>query len=254
MPLAAGFRLGPYEILSPIGAGGMSEVYRARDTRLNRPVAIKILSRAAGGDSDSRRALLREAKAISRLDHPHICPLYDIGHEGAVDYLVMQLVEGETLASRLRRGRLPLDEAVTLGTDLADALEAAHRRGLVHRDVKPANVMLTSDGAKLLDFGIASPRSPMAADQTATEPLTALPAFYRVDAKGGSPARVTQPDAASGVSHRWPRFVEDGRRFVYVATSAPPTVVIASLEGEGPAETVTSLAVESQAQIAAADC
>jgi serine/threonine protein kinase len=155
MTLAAGTRLGPYEIIRPIGAGGMGEVYRARDTRLDRTVAIKVLPSELSADSGLRQRFEREARAISSLDHPHICGLFDIGREEGRDYLVMQYLEGVTLASRLERGPLPLLEALKTAAQIADALAVAHRRGIVHRDLKPANVMLTPTGAKLLDFGLA---------------------------------------------------------------------------------------------------
>jgi eukaryotic-like serine/threonine-protein kinase len=153
--LAAGTRLGPYEIVGLLGAGGMGEVYRARDTRLDRHVAIKILPEALASDTTWRQRFEREARAISALNHPHICILHDVGHSEGFDFLVMELVDGESLASRLTKGPLPVDQAVRRGIEVADALNAAHRRGIVHRDLKPANVMLTASGAKLLDFGVA---------------------------------------------------------------------------------------------------
>jgi Tol biopolymer transport system component len=153
--LAAGTMLGPYKILAPLGAGGMGEVYRAHDTRLGRDVAIKVLSSHLAATPEIRARFEREARTISQLNHPHICTLYDIGHEGDTDYLVMELLEGETLAHRLEKGPLPLAEVLALGVQVADALDVAHRRGIVHRDLKPANVMLTKSGAKLMDFGLA---------------------------------------------------------------------------------------------------
>ncbi len=155
MPLTAGARLGPYEIVAPLGAGGMGEVYKARDARLDRIVAIKVLHEHLAGDPDRRARFDREARAISKLNHPNICTLYDVGHDHDVGYLVVEYLDGETLAERLRRGPLPVDEAVAIAIELAGALDAAHRAGVVHRDFKPANVMLTKTGAKLLDFGIA---------------------------------------------------------------------------------------------------
>jgi len=153
--LKPGTRLGPYEIESAIGAGGMGEVYRARDTRLDRTVAIKVLPRAFATDPDRRSRLEREARAISSLSHPNICALFDVGNHEGVEYLVMEHLEGETLARRLSRGPLPVDQLLRVGIEIAAALERAHRQGIVHRDLKPANVMLTKTGAKLLDFGIA---------------------------------------------------------------------------------------------------
>jgi eukaryotic-like serine/threonine-protein kinase len=157
MPLASAVRLGPYEIESPLGAGGMGEVYKARDTRLNRLVAIKILPAMLAADPAFRDRFDREARTIASLTHPHICTLHDVGSHEGVDYLVMEYLEGETLAARLDRGRLELGEAYRIAIEVTDALDHAHRAGIVHRDVKPGNVMLTRQGAKLLDFGLAKP-------------------------------------------------------------------------------------------------
>ena len=168
MPLAPGTPLGPYEIGAPLGAGGMGEVYRARDTRLERTVAIKILPAQFSSDLVRKQRFEREAKTISNLNHPHICVLHDIGHQGGIDYLVMECVEGETLAKRLEKGPLPLEQVVKLGAQIADALDKAHRGGVVHRDLKPANIMLTSTGAKLLDFGLAKSVAPLASLATLT--------------------------------------------------------------------------------------
>ena len=154
MALAPGTHLGPYEILSPLGVGGMGEVHRARDTRLNRTVAIKILSQLSQ-DPASKQRFEREARAISSLNHPNICTLHDIGHQDGIDYLVMECVEGETLAKRLEKGPLPVDQVLKVGAQIADALDNAHRSGIVHRDLKPGNIVLTATGAKLLDFGLA---------------------------------------------------------------------------------------------------
>ena len=155
MALQAGTRLGPYEILSLIGAGGMGEVYQARDTRLDRKVAVKVLAPELASDPEFRARFAHEAKAISALNHPHICGLYDIGREQDTEYLVLELLEGETLAARLERGPLPLAQVLRFGIEIADALQAAHRHGIVHRDLKPGNIMLTATGTKLLDFGLA---------------------------------------------------------------------------------------------------
>src|SRR5712692_11270106 len=152
MTLSAGTRLGPYEILSPPGAGGMGEVYRARDTRLERTVAIKVLPAHLSSSAEVRQRFEREAKTISQLSHSHICALYDVGNQDGVEYLVMELLEGETLADRLAGGPLPLEQALRFGIEVADALDKAHRSGIVHRDLKPGNVMLTKSGVKLLDF------------------------------------------------------------------------------------------------------
>ena len=153
MALEAGKALGPYEILSPIGAGGMGEVYRARDTRLDRTVAIKVLPEHVAADPDLKQRFEREAKTISSLNHPHICTLHDIGTQDGIDFLVMKYLDGETLAQRLEKGALPLDQALTIAIEIADALDKAHRQGIVHRDLKPGNIMLTKAGAKLLDLG-----------------------------------------------------------------------------------------------------
>jgi serine/threonine protein kinase len=155
MALVLGTRLGPYEIQSLLGTGGMGEVYRARDTRLDRTVAIKILREHFADNPDRRARFEREARAISKLNHPHICTLYDVSHDHGTDFLVMQYLEGETLAARIARGRPPLDEAIRLAIDIAEALDRAHRAGVVHRDLKPANIMVTKTGAVLLDFGLA---------------------------------------------------------------------------------------------------
>ena len=153
--LAPGTHVGPYEIVAPVGAGGMGEVYRARDVRLSRTVAIKVLGERVNTDAAYRTRFEREARAIAVLNHPHICTLYDLGHHQGIDFLVMEYLEGQTLADRLAQGPLPPDLAVAIATDIADALDSAHRQGIVHRDLKPGNVMLTKSGAKLLDFGIA---------------------------------------------------------------------------------------------------
>src|SRR5215467_13780802 len=157
MPLAPGTKLGPYEIQSPLGAGGMGEVYRAKDTRLGRDVAVKILPKEMSADATRKQRFEREAKAISGLNHPNICTLHDIGSKDGMDYLVMECVEGETLAKRLEKGPLPLEQVLKYGAQMADALDKAHRAGIVHRDLKPGNIMLTAGGAKLLDFGLAKP-------------------------------------------------------------------------------------------------
>ena len=161
MPLASGTRLGPYEIVTPLGAGGMGDVYRARDTRLERTVAIKILPAQFSSDPIRKQRFEREAKTISSLNHPHICVLHDVGCQDGIDYLVMECVEGETLAKRLEKGALPLEQVLKYGAQIADGLDKAHRSGVVHRDLKPGNIMLTAMGAKLLDFGLAKPAAPL---------------------------------------------------------------------------------------------
>ena len=158
MAFSPGARLGPYEVLSALGAGGMGEVYKARDTRLDRTVAIKVLPSEVAGDPDLRARFEREARAVAALDHPHICGIYDVGSVDGTHYLVMPHLEGQTLAARLEKGPLPLDQALKIATEIADALDKAHRQGIIHRDLKPANIMLTKAGPKLLDFGLAKLR------------------------------------------------------------------------------------------------
>jgi hypothetical protein len=174
MPLTSGTKLGPYEVQSPLGAGGMGEVYRAWDTRLERPVAIKILPAQFTADPVSKQRFEREARIISSLNHPHICVVYDIGHQEGIDYIVMECVEGETLAKRLEKGPLPLDQTLKYGAQIAEALDKAHRHGIVHRDLKPGNIMLTATGAKLLDFGLAKHAAPLA--ELATLTVATVPA------------------------------------------------------------------------------
>jgi Tol biopolymer transport system component len=172
MALISGTKLGPYEIVAPLGAGGMGEVYRAKDTRLERTVAIKVLPKEMSADAVSKQRFEREAKTISSLNHPNICTLHDIGSQDGVDYLVMECVEGETLAKRLDKGALPLEPVLKYGMQVADALDKAHRAGIVHRDLKPGNIMLTPTGAKLLDFGLAKPAAPPASVATLTAAVT----------------------------------------------------------------------------------
>lgn len=170
MPLAPGDTLGPYRIVSAIGAGGMGEVYKAIDTRLDRTVAVKVLPAHIANHEDLRSRFEREARAVSALNHPHICTLFDVGD----GYMVMEHLEGETLAERVAKGPLALEQAVQIATQIASALDRAHRTGVVHRDIKPSNVMLTRDGAKVLDFGLAKtvPKSIGSSDATLTAALT----------------------------------------------------------------------------------
>ena len=172
MALSSGARFGPYEILGPLGAGGMGEVYRARDIRLDRLVAFKILPPDLAGHPGRRERFRREARAISSLNHSHICGLYDVGEEQGVAFLVMEYLEGETLAHRLVRGPLPLDQAVSFAVEIASALDHAHRQGIVHRDLKPSNVMLTGSGTKLLDFGLAKVQTSATAANLSTLSLS----------------------------------------------------------------------------------
>jgi eukaryotic-like serine/threonine-protein kinase len=175
MALVSGTKLGPYEIVAPLGAGGMGEVYRAKDTRLGRDVAIKILPKEMSADPVRKQRFEREAKTISSLNHPNICTLHDVGSQDGVDYLVMECVEGETLAKRLEKGPLPLEQVLRIGQEIAGALDKAHRSGVVHRDLKPGNVMLTATGAKLLDFGLAKESSPLATAATLTAVIPTSP-------------------------------------------------------------------------------
>jgi eukaryotic-like serine/threonine-protein kinase len=172
--LTAGAHLGPYTVESLLGAGGMGEVYKARDTRLHRTVAVKVLPASVSSDPVARHRFEREARAVAALSHPHICPIFDVGREGDRDYLVMEYLSGETLASRLRRGSLRLREALTLAIQIASALGAAHKAGIIHRDLKPGNIMLTDSGVRLLDFGLARQAEMAGRDATtiASEPLT----------------------------------------------------------------------------------
>ena len=180
MAILPGRRLGPYEILSSVGAGGMGEVYRARDTRLDRIVAIKILPDHLASRADLRERFEREARTIASLNHPHICTLYDIGQQDGIDYLVMEYLEGETLAQRLVKGSLPIQQVLQYAMEISDALDKAHRKGVTHRDLKPGNIMLTKTGTKLLDFGLAKLKQeaapanvPLSDLPTAKDPLTA---------------------------------------------------------------------------------
>jgi eukaryotic-like serine/threonine-protein kinase len=177
MPLASGTKLGPYEIQAQLGAGGMGEVYRALDTRLDRTVAIKVLASHLSSSPELKQRMEREGRAISSLNHPRICQLYDIGSQNGIDYLVMEFLQGETLAEMLRRGPLQLSEVLKIGIDVAEALAVAHRQGIVHRDLKPGNIMITSDGAKLMDFGLAKPIGlPSSSSSSASAPsFTAAP-------------------------------------------------------------------------------
>lgn len=179
MPLTPGTKLGPYEIVTALGAGGMGEVYRARDTRLNRVVAIKILPAHLSQNADAKERFDREARAISSLSHPNICHLYDVGLQDGASYLVMEYLDGETLADRLHKGPLPLEQVLRIGAEICDGLGKAHCTGVAHRDLKPSNIMLTKTGAKLMDFGLAKPvlaatgtASSSASLATMSKPLT----------------------------------------------------------------------------------
>ena len=202
--LAPGTALGPYRIEGPLGAGGMGEVFRATDTRLNRPVAIKVLSTGFALDQQMRARFAREARAVAALTHAHICTVHDVGRHDQVDYLVMEYLEGDTLAARLADGRLSLDEALTCAIEVASALDHAHRHGIVHRDLKPANIMLTVSGAKLLDFGLA--KSGLAtkradlqeADLTPEGTTTGTAAYSTLEQLEGCDAYLTHDGAILG--------------------------------------------------------
>ena len=174
MGLTSGTKLGPYEIIAPLGAGGMGEVYRARDTRLDRIVAIKVLPEHLADRVDLRERFEREAHTIASLNHSHICSIYDVGHQNGTDYLVMEYLEGETLAQRLQKGPLTPEHLLQYAIQIADALDKAHRRGITHRDLKPGNIMLTKSGAKLLTFGLAKLKPPTTPSDVT---LSALPAL-----------------------------------------------------------------------------
>jgi len=185
MTLNSGTKLGPYEILIPIGAGGMGEVYRARDTRLDRTVAVKILASHLSSSPELKQRMEREARTISSLNHPCICQLYDIGSQSGTDFLVMEFLEGETLAERLRKGALPMNEILKIGIGVAEALAVAHRQGIVHRDLRPGNIMLTQSGAKLMDFGLAKPQVLTTASSASGSAPPSFTAAHTMS--GGSP-------------------------------------------------------------------
>jgi hypothetical protein len=181
MSIAPGSRLGPYEIVAAIGSGGMGDVYRATDTRLGRTVAIKVLAPHLSGDPEVRARFEREGRSVSSLNHPNICALYDVGRQEqpsgeAIDYLVLEYLEGQTLDTRLTRGPLPIHQALRFGIEICGALDAAHRQGVTHRDLKPGNVMVVAGGIKLLDFGLAKPQSDVVRSQAA-HPSAALPSL-----------------------------------------------------------------------------
>src|SRR5262245_42062218 len=172
MALEPGSRLGPYTITASIGAGGMGEVYKSTDTRLDRTVAVKVLPQHVASDPELKERFELEAKTLAALTHPHICSVFDVGSQNGVDFLVMEYLEGETLEQRLLKGPLPLDHALQLGIQTADALAAAHRAGIIHRDLKPGNIMLTKTGARLLDFGLAKTCAPAMAGNLSLLPTT----------------------------------------------------------------------------------
>ena len=200
MTLSAGTKLGPYEIQSPLGAGGMGEVYRARDTRLDRTVAIKILPSHLSDNPEARQRFEREARSISSLNHPHICVLHDVGVSDGTSYLVMEYIQGESLDARLQKGPLPLKQALECGVQICEALEKAHRAGIVHRDLKPGNIMLTASGAKLLDFGLAKPAAALLGPQALTSKgqLTPSTPTMNLSALGAPAGALTQQGSIVG--------------------------------------------------------
>src|SRR5262245_6315010 len=198
MPLSAGQRLGSYEILALIGAGGMGEGYKARDTRLDRTVAIKVLPDHVASDPDLKQRFEREAKAISSLNHPHICTLFDVGSEAGVEYLVMEHLEGETLTLRLLKGPIPFPQVLRYAVEIAEALDRAHRQGITHRDLKPGNVMLTRAGAKLLDFGLAKLNPAGAPVQVSNAVATASPDLLTASGTILGTLQYMAPDTLAG--------------------------------------------------------
>jgi len=200
MVLSTGTKLGPYEILSPLGAGGMGEVYRAKDTRLDRTVAVKILPSHLSDNPEAKQRFEREARSISSLNHPHICVLHDVGSQDGMNYLVMEYVQGETLEARLQKGPLPIKQAIECGVQICDALEKAHRAGIVHRDLKPGNIMLTASGAKLLDFGLAKPTAAMLGARAVSDKgqLTPSTPTMNFSALSASPGKLTQQGTIVG--------------------------------------------------------
>src|ERR1017187_8986419 len=195
MALTSGTKLGPYEIQSPLGAGGMGEVYRARDVRLDRTVAVKVLASHLSSSPELKQRMEREARAISSLNHPHICQLYGIGSHNGTDFLVMEVLEGETLAEKLRNGGLPLTEVFRIAIDVAEALAVAHRGGIVHRDLKPGNIMLTAGGAKLMDFGLAKPLGM----QTAASGSGTAPPSFTAEATLSGPSPLSPLTTAGSI-------------------------------------------------------
>jgi len=200
MPLLSGAKLGPYEIVSALGAGGMGEVYRAKDTRLDRTVAVKILPEHLAQNTEAKQRFEREARSISSLNHPNICALYDVGKQDDTSYLVMEFVQGETLETRLLKGPVPLKQALEYGIQICDALEKAHRAGIVHRDLKPGNIMLTPAGAKLLDFGLAKPVASIVGKQVAAQAGEHTPSSptINVTALTATPQALTQQGSIVG--------------------------------------------------------
>src|SRR5262245_14898074 len=172
MSLEIGTKLGPYKILAAARAGGMGEAYKAPDTRLNRTVAIKVLPARVSEDAEMKQRFERDAQTIAALNHPHICTLYDVGNQDGTEFLVMEYLEGETLAARIARGPVPLKEALKVAIAIADALDKAHGKGVTHRDLKPGNIMITAGGAKLLDFGLSKLTQQAPSADGSSEPVS----------------------------------------------------------------------------------
>ena len=259
MTLESGRRLGPYEIQSHAGAGGMGEVYKARDTRLDRVVAIKVLPGHLASNPELHERFEREAKAISSLNHPHICALYDVGRQDGLDFLVMEYLDGETLASRLERGPLRVTDALSMARQVVDALEAAHDKGIVHRDLKPANIAITEDGhVKLLDFGLAKANVAAAGNHDLSNSPTIMTTMPGVivgtaaymspeQCNGGKTVKFGTPTAlfATTVGREAPNLhrhqyavYPDGKSFVMHtvvgAASAPPITIILNRQSGKP--------------------
>src|SRR6202050_1913173 len=199
MALTSGTKLGPYEIQALLGAGGMGEVYRALDTRLDRTVAVKVLASHLSSSPELKQRMDRAGRAISSLNHPHICQLYDIGSQSGTDYLVMEFLEGETLAERLRKGAMPLNEILKVGIAVAEALAVAHRNGIVHRDLKPGNIMLTQGGAKLMDFGLAKPLGVQAGSGSGVAGSGTAPPSFTAAATMSGPSPLTPLTTAGSI-------------------------------------------------------
>ena len=233
MTLAAGTKLGPYEILSPIGAGGMGEVYKAKDTRLGREVAIKVLPEALGSDPERLKRFEREARSASALNHPNIVTIYDIGSAGAVSYIAMELVQGESLRAVLVEGALPVRRLLQIGAQMAEGLAKAHAAGIVHRDLKPENVMVTEDGlVKILDFGLAKLTQPDSSGSTATQGPTVSGCDGGGDSSSGTVGYMSPEQAVGGpIDYRSDQFslgsilyeMATGRR-AFQRGSAPQTL------------------------------
>lgn len=237
MPLTSGTKLGPYEIQAPLGAGGMGEVYKARDTRLDRTVAIKVLSSQLSAGAELKARFEREARSISSLNHPRICTLYDVGSQNGVDFLVMEYLEGETLAARIARQPLSQDEVLKIGIEIAEALDRAHRSGIIHRDLKPGNVMLTSSGAKLMDFGLAK-LTAFAASQTAA------PAFSAVATMTSPASPITLAGTVVGtVQYMSPEQIQGREADARSDTFAFGAVLYEMVTGKKPFEGKTQLSV-----------